>query len=1199
MDGPCIPPNPDISGIGVRAAIYAQNILCFAPVVADLWDGNVSADEMRGVKDQSIGMLAIAFAILISCIIEATATVPSVTSFHAAVILDLSWMNNTSTWIWFLLYAHHLTKPDKEKEGHSSNERKPIPAIWSDWTDALLFPLRRLVKGTGKAGPDHPDGTVGAEKGACDGKGHTPGRLRMDIWQRKHGSERHIVIQRAWYFVSQKPVLTLGSIHLSLMGALGLWLWSDESKFGMHIHDCDPSLTIVGGAVAFSSPALRIFSLAMYTLLVIPGLNLVLPFLFFLALHITYNTSRHRHPHFWRRLEDLIDLIRRIPRFDFHGTIRRAPSVLRAIPRSTGALFRRCRGPFGDVESGTQPAGAPSGRSLTPSDTPSHNQATQAGDTPAQSSLNHTAFLIVGLVCLALINVIQLVDVELTLLRNKRDQSNVEDEWGFGQVLALLLLVVPLRDFVTSILDIREKLERAKVAKEKIQTTFNDHLQHALDTDTFEGHDFKGLIEQGADPNVELEVDNVVWLRLTQPLLKNRVTSTGQILLQFAAYKGNEDLVKYLLGRGVKDNEGVAFQAAARHARVWPARLLGKDRNESDRAETRKRVICLVVESLKDSELNVRRAALQCLSGLGAQAEFQKEIQAAIVIVVELLKDSDSFVRQAALLCVSGLGAQAEFQQEIRAAIPIVVESLKDSDSNVCRAVLECLSGLGAQEEFQQEIRATIPMVIESLKDSSSLVCWAAFNCVSRLGTQSEFQQEIQAAIPIIVESVTDSNAQVCRVALECLSGLGAQAEFQKEIRAAIVIVVELLKDSDSSVRQAALECLSGLGAQGEFEQEIRAAIPIVVESLKDSDSDVRRAACECLSGLGAQGEFQQEIRAAIPIVVESLKDSDSDVRRAACECLSGLRAHSEFQQEIRAAIHIIVESLKDSPPWTRQGALGCLSGLRAQAEFQQEIQAAIVIVVELLKDSNSFVRQAALLCVSGLGAQAEFQQEIQAAIPIVVESLKESDSNVCRAALECVSGLGAQVKFQQEIRATIPIVIESLKDSNSLVCWAAFNCLSRLGAQSEFQQEIRAAIPTVMESLKDSHLNVRRAALECLSRLGAQPEFQQEIQAAIPIIVELVTDSNTQVCQVALHCLSGLGAQAEFQKEIRAAIVIVVELLKDSDPSVRQAVIECLSGLGAQDREIILITLLEQGTQEDFGREAALASLSSMLNPT
>ncbi|KAJ7691478.1 hypothetical protein B0H17DRAFT_935049, partial [Mycena rosella] len=118
MDSPCITANPDISGIGVRAAIYAQNLLCFMPVWAYLRDGTVSPDEMKGVKDQSIGMLAIAFAILISTIIQATTAADGqpITGFHVAVILDLSWMNNTSTWIWFLLYAHHLSKADKRKQ---------------------------------------------------------------------------------------------------------------------------------------------------------------------------------------------------------------------------------------------------------------------------------------------------------------------------------------------------------------------------------------------------------------------------------------------------------------------------------------------------------------------------------------------------------------------------------------------------------------------------------------------------------------------------------------------------------------------------------------------------------------------------------------------------------------------------------------------------------------------------------------------------------------------------------------------------------------------------------------------------------------------------------------------------------------------------------------------------------------------------
>jgi hypothetical protein len=147
----CIPANPDISGIGVRAAIYAQNFLCFVPVVAHLRDGKVSAEEMKGVKNQSIGMLAIAFTILISTIIQAKIFVEgqSITSFHAAVILDLSWMNNTSTWIWFLLYAHHLSKADEEQGRDQKIEMrcprcrlepgwKPILATWSAWAPVVF-----------------------------------------------------------------------------------------------------------------------------------------------------------------------------------------------------------------------------------------------------------------------------------------------------------------------------------------------------------------------------------------------------------------------------------------------------------------------------------------------------------------------------------------------------------------------------------------------------------------------------------------------------------------------------------------------------------------------------------------------------------------------------------------------------------------------------------------------------------------------------------------------------------------------------------------------------------------------------------------------------------------------------------------------------------------------------------------------------
>src|SRR5712671_4503214 len=206
MADQCIPANPDISGIGVRTATYVQNILCFAPIVAHLWDGKVTIDEITGIKDQSIGMLAIAFAILISTAIEAKGSGrgQSITNFHAAVVLDLSWMNNTSTFIWFLLYAHH----------RSINEDKSlvIPVTWSGWLELLFSPLRRVV--TGNSGTsseqtepsnDHADGNQSGEQSG-DSRGNRNCDTAQDVTPQKLDKTYPPFVKRLWELVLQAPV---------------------------------------------------------------------------------------------------------------------------------------------------------------------------------------------------------------------------------------------------------------------------------------------------------------------------------------------------------------------------------------------------------------------------------------------------------------------------------------------------------------------------------------------------------------------------------------------------------------------------------------------------------------------------------------------------------------------------------------------------------------------------------------------------------------------------------------------------------------------------------------------------------------------------------------------------------------------------------------------------------------------------------
>ncbi|KAJ7223865.1 hypothetical protein B0H12DRAFT_972309, partial [Mycena haematopus] len=99
---------PEISGIGVRVAIYAQNLLSFIPAISALTDGEVATYELDAVKDQSTTILITAFGILISAMVQAqTLGLPN---FHANIVLNLSWMNNTNTFIYFLLYVQNKSQ---------------------------------------------------------------------------------------------------------------------------------------------------------------------------------------------------------------------------------------------------------------------------------------------------------------------------------------------------------------------------------------------------------------------------------------------------------------------------------------------------------------------------------------------------------------------------------------------------------------------------------------------------------------------------------------------------------------------------------------------------------------------------------------------------------------------------------------------------------------------------------------------------------------------------------------------------------------------------------------------------------------------------------------------------------------------------------------------------------------------------------
>lgn len=111
MSGLCAS-NPDITGIGVRTAIYAQNIFSFFPAARVLWDGKVTRNELATIEQQSSTILITAFALLFSAIIQARTL--GLSNVNATIILNLSWMNNTNVFIYFLLYASRQLERKRE-----------------------------------------------------------------------------------------------------------------------------------------------------------------------------------------------------------------------------------------------------------------------------------------------------------------------------------------------------------------------------------------------------------------------------------------------------------------------------------------------------------------------------------------------------------------------------------------------------------------------------------------------------------------------------------------------------------------------------------------------------------------------------------------------------------------------------------------------------------------------------------------------------------------------------------------------------------------------------------------------------------------------------------------------------------------------------------------------------------------------------
>ncbi|KAF6743829.1 hypothetical protein DFP72DRAFT_1019910, partial [Ephemerocybe angulata] len=219
--GSCIiPGNPDIAGIGVRIAIYVQNLLCFFPAFWALFDGKVSQGELDAAETQATTNLVLAFAILISSIVQAQTL--GLTNYHASIVLNMSWMNNTNAFIYFLLYIQHKSQ---------AGIRGRVEPNWRAWVGHVRELAVSIVRpGTSTSNPRGvgPDPELGQMKGADA----TSIRSGAEGTRTEDPQGHDDDVRAGAKLLVKRFVLLLGSLHLSLMACLGLWLWSNIWTFG-------------------------------------------------------------------------------------------------------------------------------------------------------------------------------------------------------------------------------------------------------------------------------------------------------------------------------------------------------------------------------------------------------------------------------------------------------------------------------------------------------------------------------------------------------------------------------------------------------------------------------------------------------------------------------------------------------------------------------------------------------------------------------------------------------------------------------------------------------------------------------------------------------------------------------------------------------------------------------------------------------
>jgi hypothetical protein len=439
--------NPDISGIGVRTAIYTQVVLSLVhPLVAGS-NGKIDDFEMQSLTTVYLSILLPGCALLISAIIQAKTF--GLSAYHAMIVLFLSWINNISvlTFFAYILGDQRYGRRHQELEelGRLNSRRHEITELDREWVEAdnlgkwcLLEKVEKMLD------------KLKLDKNGIKSTPLNRGVWELEIqqwslWRKKKimttflpnqvGSQE---FQRRWeedwesnkrkqetillsdpddvwsQLVYRKSILLTGalaSMHLTLLSAFGWWFWSTLPNFGIN-QECIPSIRFVffTKSIPITSAVLRSRSKSIYIFSSLPVINIVIwMYIFVMAIVISMLMLLP--------VAGLIILARR----------KWAPAKVPASATTSRPV------------STEEPYSLPG--SAYPSDDVSYILVR------GWNRLSRP-FFAQAIITTLTVQILLITLTELTIAHNQHLIQSKEGDWTFGQTLAITLTLIPLIEVV-------------------------------------------------------------------------------------------------------------------------------------------------------------------------------------------------------------------------------------------------------------------------------------------------------------------------------------------------------------------------------------------------------------------------------------------------------------------------------------------------------------------------------------------------------------------------------------------------------------------------------------------------------------------------------------------------------------------------------------------------------------------------------